>query len=168
VDVFEAIRTILAVRQYQDRPVPDEVVRRVVEAGWLTASSKNEQPWHFVVVRDRDTLRRLGELATTGPYTAQASAAIVVAIEDTRFAVSDASRAIQSMMLTAWDAGVGSNWVGFGGLDAIKQLLHIPATMDVLAVVPLGYPAQRIGRGKKRRKPLGEVASRERYGQPFA
>ncbi len=168
MDVFEAIRTILAVRQYQDRPVPDEVVRRVVEAGWLTASSKNEQPWHFVVVRDRDTLRRLGELATTGPYTAQASAAIVVAIEDTRFAVSDASRAIQSMMLTAWDAGVGSNWVGFGGLDAIKQLLHIPATMDVLAVVPLGYPAQRIGRGKKRRKPLGEVASRERYGQPFA
>jgi len=168
VDVFEAIRTILAVRQYQDRPVPDEVVRRVVEAGWLTASSKNEQPWHFVVVRDRDTLHRLGELATTGPYTAQASAAIVVAIENTRFAVSDASRAIQSMMLTAWDAGVGSNWVGFGGLDAIKQLLHIPATMDVLAVVPLGYPAQRIGRGKKRRKPLGEVASRERYGQPFA
>src|SRR5579884_3515255 len=144
VDVFEAIRTILAVRQYQDRPVPDEVVRRVVEAGWLTASSKNEQPWHFVVVRDRDTLHRLGELATTGPYTAQASAAIVVAIENTRFAVSDASRAIQSMMLTAWDAGVGSNWVGFGGLDAIKQLLNIPATMDVLAVVPLGYPAQRI------------------------
>jgi nitroreductase len=167
MDVFEAVRTLLAVRRYQDRPVPQEVVHRIVEAGRLTGSAMNAQPWQFIVVQDRETLHKLGSLARTGPYIAQAPLAIVVAIEQTRFAVSDASRAIQSMMLTAWADGVGSNWVGFGGMEEVKALLGIPATMDVLAVLPFGYPVQAIGRGKKRRKSLAEVAHRERYGQPF-
>src|SRR2546422_8151351 len=110
-DVFEAIRTLLAVRSYQDKPVPDTVVRRIVEAGRLTGSGMNRQPWHFIVVENRQTLRRLGALAQSGPYIAQASLAVVVAIDKTNFAVSDASRAIQSMILTAWSEGVGSNWV---------------------------------------------------------
>ena len=167
MDVFEAVRTILAVRRYQDRPVPEDVIRRIVEAGRLTASSMNMQPWHFIVVQDRDTLRQLGALAPTGPYIAQAPLAIVVAIDKTRFAVSDASRAIQSMLLTAWAEGVGSNWVGFGGLEDVKALLNIPAELDLLAILPFGYPVDAVGRGKKQRKPLGEVAHRERYGQPF-
>lgn len=169
MDAFEAIRTILAVRSYQDKPVPEEVVRKIVEAARLTASSINLQPWHFVVVEDKETLRQLGRLAKTGPYIAEAPLAVVVAIEqDSRFGVSDASRAIQDMMLTAWDYGVGSNWVGFGGLEAVGRLLDIPAGMKVLAIVPFGYPVEAIGRGIKKRKPLNEVVSRERYGQPFA
>jgi nitroreductase len=166
-DVFEAVRTLLAVRSYQDKPVPDAVTRRIVEAGRLTGSGMNRQPWHFVVVRDAATLRRLGSLAASGPYVAQAPLAIVVATDRTRFAVSDASRAIQSMLLTAWVDGVGSNWVGFGGLEKVKALLDIPADLDVLAILPFGYPARPVGRGKKQRKPLGEVAHRERYGRPF-
>jgi nitroreductase len=168
VDVFEAVRTILAVRQYQDNPVPEDVVRRIVEAGHLSASSMNLQPWHFVVVQDRDTLRQLGQRVRTGPYIAQAPLAIAVAAEKTRFGVSDASRAIQSMMLTAWDAGVGSSWTGFGGLDQAAELLGIPSELDVLAVIPFGYPANPVGKGKKNRKPLAQVASRERFGRPFA
>jgi len=115
MQVFDAVRTVLAVRNYQDKPVPPDVVRRIVEAGRLTASSRNGQPWHFIVVENRDTLRQLGALARTGPYIAQAPLAIVVAIAKTEFAVSDASRAIQSMILAAWSEGVGSNWVGFLG-----------------------------------------------------
>jgi nitroreductase len=127
----------------------------------------NAQPWHFVVVENRDTLRKLGELVRTGPYIAQAPLAIAVAMEKSKFAVSDASRAIQSMILTAWSEGVGSNWTGFGGLDGVNPLLGIPAEMDVLAVVPFGYPVKAVGKGKKNRKPLSEVAHRERFGQPF-
>jgi nitroreductase len=167
MEVFEAVRTVLAVRTYQDKPVPPDVVRRIVEAGRLTASSMNAQPWHFIVVEDRETLRQLGALARTGPYIAQAPLAIVVAIEKTRFAVSDASRAIQSMILTAWSDGVGSNWVGFLGLSEVKSLLGIPEALDVLAILALGFPAQAIGQGKKQRKRLSEVAHRERFGQPF-
>jgi nitroreductase len=167
MEVFEAVRTVLAVRSYQNKPVPPDVVRRIVEAGRLTGSAMNGQPWHFIVVEDRETLRQLGALARSGPYVAQAPLSIVVAIERTRFSVSDASRAIQSMILTAWSEGVGSNWVGFMGLEEVKPLLSIPDKLDVLAIVPFGYPAQAVGKGKKQRKPLSEVAHRGRFGQPF-
>jgi nitroreductase len=167
MDVFEAIRTLLAVRGYQDTPVPDAVVRRIVEAGRLTGSGMNRQPWHFIVVRDRETLRRLGALASSGPYVAQAPLAIVVVTDRSRFAVSDASRAIQSMLLAGWADGVGSNWVGFGGLDQARTVLDVPASLDVLAILPFGYPARAGGRGRKARKPLREVAHLERFGHPF-
>ena len=167
MEVFDAVRSMLAVRAYQDKPVPEAVVRRILEAGRLTASASNQQPWHFIVIQNRDTLRRLGTLAPSGPYVARAPLAIVVAVDKTRFAISDASRAIHSMLLTAWADGVGSNWVGFGGLDGVKNLLNIPPELDVLAILPFGYPAEAVGRGNKKRKSLPEVAHRERYGQPF-
>jgi nitroreductase len=167
MSVFEAIRTLLAVRSYRSTPVPDAVVHRIVEAGRLTGSGMNGQPWHFIVIRDGEMLRRLGAMASSGPYIAEAPLAIAVATEKSRFAVSDASRAIQSMLLAAWAEGVGSNWVGFGGLDRAKALLDIPAGIDLLAILPFGYPARAVGRGRKRRKALGEVAHRERYGRSF-
>jgi nitroreductase len=168
MDVFEAVRTVLAVRAYRDTPVPADVVRRIVEAGRLTGSSKNGQPWHFIVVENRDTLTRLAAAARTGPYVAQAPVAVVIAVENTRPALSDASRAIQSMIVTAWGEGVGSNWVGFAGMTDVKPILGIPAEMDVVGIIPFGYPVQRLGRGKKRRKAISEIAHRERFGQPFA
>ena len=167
MEVFEAVRTVLAVRSYKETPVPPDVIRRIVESGRLTGSSMNGQPWHFIVVQNPETLRQLGRLARSGPYVAQAPLALVVAIERTTYAVSDASRAIQSMILTAWGEGVGSNWVGFMGLTDVKPLLHIPDDLDVLAILPFGYPAQTRGRGRKRRKSLSEVAHREVFGQPF-
>lgn len=167
MDVYEAIRTVLAVREYQAKEVPAEVVGRIVEAGRLTASSQNGQPWHFIVVRERRMLERLGAVARSGRYTAQASFAVVVAIDRTRFAVSDGSRAIQSMVLAAWGEGVGSNWVGFMGPEEVKPLLGIPAGVDVLAILPFGYPLTAKTRGKKLRKPVSEVAHGERWGQPL-
>jgi nitroreductase len=167
MEVFDAVRTVLAVRQYQDKPVPAEIVRRIVEAGRLTGSSMNRQPWHFIVVESGNMLRQLGALAKTGPYVAQAPLAIVVAVERTTFSVSDGSRAIQSMILTAWSEGVSSNWVGFRGLDEVKSLLSIPDELEILAVIPFGYPARPAGKGKKKRKSISEVAHRERFGHSF-
>jgi nitroreductase len=107
----------------------------------------------------------MGGLARSGAYIAQAALAIAVVIERTQFAVSDGSRAIQSMILAAWSEGVGSNWVGFMGPVDIKPLLGVPEEMDILAVVPFGYPAKTLGRGKKKRKPFSEVVHRGRFGQ---
>jgi nitroreductase len=169
MDVFDAARTVLAVREYRDDPVPEDVVRRIVEAGRLTGSSQNGQPWHFVVVTDRETLRRVTGEVPHGRYGADAALAIAVAVERrSRFGLSDASRAIQSMILTAWDEGVGSNWTGFSGMEEVRSILAIPEEYDVVAVVPFGYPIRKLGKGRKRRKPIAQVASRERFGQPFS
>ena len=166
--VSDAVSSVMAVRGYQDKPVPDDVIRRIVESGRLAASGGNRQPWHFVVVRERDGLRALGSLVRTGPYTANAAFAIVVAYEKGNpLGVSDASRAIQSMILTAWADGVGSNWTGFAGMDAVRKHVGLPETYDVIGVLPFGYPARPV-KGIKKRRPLGEVASAERYGQPFS
>src|SRR3989442_15661760 len=166
--VFEAVRTVLAVRAYQEREVAEEVIRRIAEAAHLTASAANLQPWHFVVVRERDGLRKLGSMMRTGPYIAGAAAAVIVAYEKaSQFGVSDSSRAVQSMVLTAWGDGVGSNWTGFVGIEAVRKEFGLPDAYDVLAVVPLGYPKRKI-LGKKKRKPFNQVVSAERFGTPLA
>jgi len=167
MEVFDAVRTALAVRQFQDKPVPEQIVHQIIEAGHLTASASNKQPWHFIVVQNKETLHKLGTLSQTGPYIAQAPLAIVVCMEQSPLAVSDASRAIQSMILTAWSQGVGSNWVGFDNLKHINPVLGIPEEVNILAIVPFGYPVKTIGKGKKVRKPLGEIAHSERWDQPF-
>jgi nitroreductase len=167
VEPFEAVATVLAVRRYKQMPVPDETVNRIVEAGRLTGSSMNAQPWYFIVVRDPATLRELAGRARSGPYIAEAPLAIAVAVDRTRYAVSDASRAIQSMVLTAWGEGIGSNWVGFGGLEEAARILGVPDDKDLLAIVTFGYPAQPVGKGRKKRKALSEVAYLERFGNPL-
>jgi len=168
MEIFDVVRTVLAVRQFQDKPIPEPLVHQIVEAGHLTASSANGQPWHFIIVEDKQTLRQLGTLVRTGPYIAQAPLAIVVGMEHSPFAVSDASRAIQSMILTAWGQGIGSNWAGFENLKQINPVLGIPQEIEILAILPFGYPVAAIGKGQKKRKPLGEVAHHERWNQPYA
>lgn len=166
--VFEAVRTVLAVREYEDRPIPGDVLHRIGESGRLTASAGNRQPWHFVFVTDRRSLEELGRLVESGPYISNAAAAIVAAAErDNPIAVSDLSRAIQSMVLTAWAEGVGSNWTGFSGLDSVREYVGLPANYSVAAVLPLGYPLKKLGKGLKKRKPAEAVLSAGRFGNPL-
>jgi nitroreductase len=165
--VYEAVRTVMAIRDYQDKPIPADVVTRIIDAGRLTASAANRQEWHFVVVREPENLRTLGSLVRTGPYIANSVLAVVVAYEKTSHTgVSDCSRAIQSMLLAAWAEGVGSNWTGFGGLEGVRDKVGLPDRYEVLAVLPFGYPAGQV-KGRKKRKPLSEVASAERFGTPL-
>ncbi len=164
MNVFETVSTILAVRAFQPKPITSEQIQRILEAGRLTGSGSNQQPWHFIVVDDPADLRKLSELVKSGPYVVQAPVAVIVVTEKTPMAISDGSRAVQSMILTAWSEGIGSNWVGFTGMKAVNEFLNIPDNLDVLAILPFGYPVKELGQGKKKRKPLSEVASHGKYG----
>jgi nitroreductase len=168
MEVYKAVTSVLAVREFSEDSVSDTIIDKIIESARLTGSSMNRQPWHFILVRNRDTLAKIGELVTSGPYNAQSAFAIVVAIEKSSpFGVSDASRAIQSMMLTAWSEGVGSNWTGWVGMTKIADLLHIPTSLDVIAVVPFGYPKHVRAKGMKNRKPLKEIVHAEQFGKPL-
>ena len=166
MEVFQAVRTVLATRSYTQDPIPDNLVSKILQAARLTGSSMNRHPWHFIVVDQREDLEKLGALAATGPYIAEAGMALAVAIEDTRYAVSDASRAIQSMILTAWSEGVSSNWVGFFGLEEAADFLGSPDSLDLLALVPFGYTDRDELQGEKDRKPFEEIVHYQRFGQP--
>ena len=155
MEVYEGVRTLLAVREFKSEPVPDDVLHRIIESARLTGSSMNRQPWHFIVVQNRDTLEQLGTLVSSGKYNAQAAFAVIVIIEKSSpFGLSDASRAIQSMVLTAWSEGIGSNWTGWVGMTQVATLLGVPESLEVIAVMPFGYPVHNRTQGKKRRKKL--------------
>lgn len=167
MNTFEAVKTMLAVRDYQRKNIPAETVTRILEAARLTGSSRNRQDWDFVAIEDPQTLKQLGALASTGSYIANAPLAIAVIVPDSPSGYVDGARTTQDMMLVAWEEGIGSNWVGNVNTEAIKQLLNIPTDRVVLNVIPFGYPAKTVGQGKKNRKPLSEVAHAEKFGQPY-
>lgn len=168
MNVFDGIRTMLAVRNYRTEKIPAEVVTRIVEAGRLTGSSRNQQQWDFIVIQEPETLKRLGGLASTGSFIANAPLAIAIVVPEAPVGYIDGARAAQDMMLAAWEAGVGSNWVGNVNTNAIKELLDVPDDRMIVTILPFGYPTQPVGKGKKKRKPLAEVAHAEKFGQPFS
>lgn len=167
MEVFDCICSRPATRSFRPDPIPDGVVRKILEAGRQAHSQRNRQPWRFLVLQDRDTLQQVGALASSGPYIAEAPLAIALVIEGARNPQIDAARAAECLMLAAWGEGVGSCWVG--GLDRpkIKELLGIPETAELVTVIPFGYPSETEMGKKKVRKRLEKIAYRERYGQPY-
>jgi nitroreductase len=165
MDVHECIGTCMVARAFRPDAIAPPVIRRILEAGRQCQSQRNRQAWHFIVVEDRGVLRQLGALASSGPFLAEAPLAIAVAMEAPKFAQVDAGRAVQSMTLAAWADGVASCYVGSFDKDKVKSVLGVPEGLEVITVLPFGYPA-RMPRGKRRR-PLREIAHRERFGRPF-
>ena len=167
MNTFEAIKTMLAVRDYDNQPIPPETVSRIIQAGQLTGSSMNRQEWDFIIIQDKQTLQQLGQLTSTGGYIARAPLAVAVVVADWPWGQIDGARAAQDMMLVAWEEGIGSNWVAHTNTDDIKDLLQVPRERVVLTVIPFGYPAQKVGQGHKKRKPLAEIAHAEKFGRPY-
>ena len=112
MDVYEAVRTRLTVREFKPDPVPDEVVEKLLRAVLWAPSSRNRQPWHIVVVRDSETLRKIGSIASSGRFLADAPMAIAVAMENADRPDLDTGRAVQQMELVAWEEGLGTCFVG--------------------------------------------------------
>ena len=168
METYDAVRTVLAIREFKSDALPEESVRKIVEAAHLTGSSMNAQPWHFIVVQRKDLLDQLGDLVSSGPYIADSSLAVVVATEkNSVYGISDASRAIQSMILTAWSVGIGSNWAGWVGMEAVGTLLNVPDSLQIVAVIPFGVPKDKRGGNQKNRKPINGIVHGEKFGEPL-
>ena len=145
---YDLIRTKRDSRAYADRPIPDETLRRILQAGRMAGSAKHAQPCRFVVLRDR---RHKQELAACGDFTTHLpSAPVLVAIvtlpdagqwEPVRATSFDAGRAAQNMMLTAWAEGITSCPVTMHRHDDAARVLGLPPDHRVTWVLAFGYPA---------------------------
>lgn len=167
------LRRLRAVRRFRPEPVPEAVLHELLEVARWSGSAKNEQPWEFVVVRDRALLEALGGVEGSAKHVAGAAAAIVLVLGGNRERVAqetfDEGRLSERIMLAAtlYDVGSCIGWfVGEGRTEA-KRLLGIPRERLVRTVLSLGYPAggeQPVSliRG---RKPLSELVSWEHHGQ---
>lgn len=171
--VETAIGAKRVVRSFSDRPISDEAVERIVDAGRHAGSSKNSQPWTFIVVRDRDRLTQLGGVGQWAGHLARATVGIALVTPDPATAAAplsiywDLGQASQNMMLTAWELGIGSVPATVYDQPMVKRILGLPADQHCEFLLSFGYPADEtdLTRPPKAggRRPLDEVLRREQW-----
>ena len=163
MDVSEVIRTKRAVRQFSDQPVPEEAIRDILNAGRRAQSSKNSQPWQFVVIRDKATLK---DLSTCGAYAGHlAGANFAVAFASTEPADFDLGQAAAYMQLAAWEQGIGSCIASIYEPDKARAILGIPDALHGDVALSFGYPlpGQEHTPRPGGRKPFEEVVHWEHW-----
>ena len=170
--MIETLRTVRQIRQYASDPVPDDVVARLLQVARWTGSSKNGQPWHFVVVRDRDALRRISELRPNINWLAGVPLGIAIVLEaDGISPAYDEGRVTERLLIGAHALGLGGGAAWFGDerqQAEAKRILGIPAERTARSMVAIGRPTStKDPRPMARtggRKPLSEIVSYERWG----
>ncbi|HTT76809.1 MAG TPA: nitroreductase family protein [Candidatus Binataceae bacterium] len=168
MDVLDAIKSRKVQRNFAAQAVAPEKLRQIVSAGRHAMSARNKQPWQFIVIQNRDTLREIGAVCTTGKFVTDAPSAIVVLKDttNTRWADVDCAQAVQNMATAAWGLGLGTCWVGnFDGAQ-IKKILAVPDGWDVFTVLPFGYPDPANPPQVRPLKPSRENVHFERFGNP--
>lgn len=175
MDTFQAIQTRKSIRAYQDKPVPRDALERILEAGRLAPSARNIEPWHFIAVTDPEKRSALSK----GMYAKfVAGAPLVVVVCGDKKASSDwyavdASLAAENMVLAAVNEGLGTCVVGSFDEADVKAVLKVPDNFEVLVMITVGYPKEKLDLSSKllklvrERKVLSDVASEEEFAKPF-
>jgi nitroreductase len=147
MDVLEAIRTRRSVRKYKKEPVPEEMLKQVLESGRWAPSANNSQPWNFIVLRDEKLRKKIAEVTRYGKFLADAPLGIAVVVdpEASTHPAEDGAIATQNMMLAAHALKLGTCWIGsYGSVheDRVKQMLKIPEKKRLLSIFAIGFPAE--------------------------
>ncbi len=172
METWQAINTVRVVREFSDRPLDEEHVERILNAGRRTGSSKNQQHWAFIRITDRD---RLGELAEVGRYAghlAGAPTAVALVTPDesgprNNSVMWDLGRAAQNMVLAAWELGIGSVPATVYDHELAHRLLGLPSGQRCDFLLSFGYPADpAVMTAPNRaggRLPLEDIVHQERW-----
>lgn len=166
MDALEAILTRKVQRTFSDKPVEPEKLAKIVDAGRHAMSARNLQPWQFIVVQNRDTLKEIGALCATGRFVALAPAAIVVLkdVANLRWADVDCGQAVQNMANAGWALGLGTCWVGNFDAAKIGAMLAVPNGWAIFTILPFGYADPKSPPQAKALKRRKEIVHQERVG----
>lgn len=169
MEFIGVLKTRRSVRAYRPDPIPDEVLKNVLEHMRFAPSANNTQPWHFVVVKDAAKRRELVKAAYGHSFIGEAPVVIICCgkryhdeyswIGDNMYLV-DCAIAIDHLTLAARNAGLGTCWIGAFDHAAVKRLAKLPAGYDMLMLMPIGYPAhENAFHETSARKPLDQIVS---------
>jgi len=170
MEFTEVVKNRSSVRSFRLDPVPGEVLFRVLEAARVAPSANNFQPWKFIVVKDDERKKKIAELCMGQNFIAEAPVVIVACGLPTPSRIGgyassmlvDVAIAIEHLVLAAENEGLGTCWIGAFDNQRLKRLLRIPEQVQVVAVIPMGYPLR--GRGwRTSRKRMEEIVSFEKY-----
>lgn len=174
--VLEAIRNRRSIIRFETTPIEEGKIQAILEAGRWAPSVLNRQPWRFIIVKDPTIKEALSEIAPTIFKAGMREAPLCIAIsvdpqEEPYHFIEDASAATQNMALAAHSLGLGSCWIGIFRLEGekgtseekIKNILEIPKTHRVIALLPIGIPKYFV---EKTRKPLSQLVYQNKFGKP--
>jgi nitroreductase len=169
MDVFAAIKQRRSVRAYKPAQVEEEKLKNVLEAARLAPSASNRQDWNFVIVRKKETKKKLARAAFGQSFIGEAPVVIVACGTEPEAIMAcgqptstvDVSIACAFMMLEAYEQGLGTCWIGAFNEDEVKKILKIPDPVRVVAVIPLGYPDE--GPSQRERKDFNEIVCFEKF-----
>jgi len=170
MNVSDAIRLKRAVRKFQDKPLPDEVIQAILDAGRRSQSSKNEQTWQFIAIRDRSILKALSECGTWAGHLAGAALGVAILTPDptAKFQIMfDAGQAAAFMQLAAWELGVGSVPASIYEHEKARGILGFPSEWHLRIALSFGYPLEeeKLSSAPKQggRRSLEEIVHWERW-----
>lgn len=146
MEVSEAIRMKRAVRKFQDKPLPEDVIHDILNAGRRAQSSKNTQPWQFIAIQDKDILKALSECGTWAGHLAGAALGVAILTPDPgeKFQIMfDAGQAAAYMQLAAWELGVGSVPASIYEPEKAREILGFPPEWYLRIALSFGYPAKK-------------------------
>ncbi len=165
MDILEVIRSRRTIRKYSDEPLAPDIVTKLLEAGRWAPSARNNQPWKFIVINNKDIIRDLASVIQTGKYIADVSLAIAVVVDpEARRFLESGSAAIYGVMLEAHALGLGTGWIGcYDGAqeEPAKKILGIPDEERLQAIITVGYPSDI---PEKTRKDIEEITFYNKYG----
>ncbi|MCW3006658.1 MAG: nitroreductase family protein [Solirubrobacterales bacterium] len=171
METWNAITSRRDVRDFADRPLDADQLDRILEAGWRAPSSRNWQPWDFVVVTDRDQLRELAKVWQGAGHVAGSAATVAVIIprledsDERERAQYDIGQATMSMQIAAADQGIGSGHAAVADQDQARRVLGFPEDRIAAYLIDFGHPADRplTPIRKPDRRPFDEVVHRGRW-----
>jgi nitroreductase len=171
VETWDAITSRRNVRSFEDRPLPDDALDRILEAGRRAPSSRNWQPWDFVLVTDRDQLAELAKVWDHGKHVADSAATVALVLDRTNddqpltTAYYDLGQATAAMQVAAADQGIGSGHSAVSDQEQARRVLGLPEDRETVYLIDFGYPADRPLRPirKPNRRPFDEVVHRGRW-----
>ena len=145
MNVSEAIRTKRAVRKFQDKPLPEDVILTILNAGRRSQSSKNEQTWRFIAIQEKVILKDLSTCGEWAGHLAGAALAVAILTPDpaAKFqTMFDAGQAAAFMQLAAWELGIGSCPASIYEAEKARSILGFPPDLHLRIALSFGYPAE--------------------------
>jgi len=169
MEVFEAIKKRRSVRSYLSKTIPEIILNRILDSARLAPSAKNRQEWRFIVVRDPEIRRRVVESTNDQVFAASAPVILVFCSTEDEYVMRcgqkgstvDASIALSYVTLAAIAEGLGTCWIGSFYEDKLREVLGVPAGARIVAISPLGYPAEEPPANP--RKQMMEVVSYDKW-----
>jgi nitroreductase len=143
MNTIEVLKTRRSIRRYINKPIPDEIIKDIIDCARLAPTANNKQPWLFVVIKDKKLKEKIAELTDYGKFIKQADCCVAVFCEDTKYYLEDGSAATENILIAAWHYGIGSCWIAGDKksyAEEIRKILEIPQKYKLVSLVSLGYP----------------------------